>query len=160
MVNQPSAIAPKDLASLRAATKVAGLRYVNDSRPDITRVRKNSGFICRHSDGSRVTDDETSTRIRKLAIPPAYEWVWICPTPNGHLQTVGRAARGRKQYRCRPRWREVRDEGKYGKSLLFGKVLPAIRAQVQRDLATWHTAREGAGGNNTSAGNDADARGQ
>jgi DNA topoisomerase I len=142
VAKQSPPIATPDLASLQAAAKVAGLRYVNDSKPGITRVRGNDGFTYRHPDGSRVTDDETLARIRKLAIPPAYESVWICPTPNGHLQAVGRDARGRKQYRYHPRWREVRDEGKYGKMFLFGKTLPKIRAQVQRDLARPAMPRE------------------
>jgi DNA topoisomerase-1 len=90
----------------------------------------------------QVSDEETLTRIRKLAIPPAYENVWICTDPNGHLLAVGRDARGRKQYRYHPRWREVRDEGKYGKMLLFGKQLPRIRAQVQKDLARHGIPRE------------------
>jgi DNA topoisomerase I len=131
-----------DLTSLQAAAKIARLRYVNDGTPGIKRIRANTEFTYRHPDGSQVTDDETLTRIRKLAIPPAYEQVWICTTPNGHLQAVGRDARGRKQYRYHPRWREVRDEGKYGKMLLFGKALPKIRAQVQRDLARAGMPRE------------------
>lgn len=142
MVKQSPPIASPDLASPQAAAKTAGLRYISDSRPGITRVRENTGFTYRHADGSRVTDEETLNRIRKLAIPPAYESVWICPTPNGHLQAVGRDARGRKQYRYHTRWREVRDEGKYGKMLLFGKALPKIRAQVERDLARSGMPRE------------------
>jgi DNA topoisomerase I len=141
MYRQLPPTATADLTSLQAA-KVAGLRYVNDGTPGITRIRANTEFTYRHPDGSRVTDDETLTRIRKLAIPPAYEKVWICVTPNGHLQAVGRDARGRKQYRYHPRWREVRDEGKYGKMLLFGQALPKIRAQVQRDLARVGVPRE------------------
>jgi DNA topoisomerase I len=139
---QNSPIANPDLTNLKAAAKVAGLRYVNDRTPGIVRVRTDTGFTYRHPDGGRVTDDETLTRIRKLAIPPAYENVWICPIANGHLQAVGRDARGRKQYRYHPRWREVRDEGKYGKMLLFGKALPKIRAQVQSDLARAGMPRE------------------
>ena len=134
--------ATPDLTNLQAAAKVAGLRYVNDRRAGITRVRSNTQFTYRHPDGRRVTDDETLSRIRKLAIPPAYENVSICPIANGHLQAVGRDARGRKQYRYHSRWREVRDEGKYGKMLLFGKTLPKIRAQVQKDLARTGLPRE------------------
>ena len=70
------------------------------------------------------------------------EDVWICPYANGHLQAIGRDARGRKQYRYHPRWREVRDESKYGKMLLFGRVLPTIRARVQEDLARRGLPRE------------------
>ena len=135
-------LATPDLVSLQAAAKVAGLRYVNDRKPGVRRIRTNTGFAYCHPDGSRVIDEETLTRIRKLAIPPAYEEVWICPTPNGHLQAVGRDARGRKQYRYHPRWRKVRDEGKYGKMLLFGKALPKIRARVEQDLARAGIPRE------------------
>jgi DNA topoisomerase I len=139
---QSPPIATPGLARPREAAKAAGLRYISDSRPGITRVRARAGFGYSHPDGSKVSDEETLTRIRKLAIPPAYENVWICPDPNGHLQAVGRDARGRKQYRYHPRWREVRDEGKYGKMLLFGKALPRIRAQVQKDLARHSMPRE------------------
>jgi DNA topoisomerase-1 len=117
VAQQSSPIVTPDLASLQAATKVAGLRFVKDSRPGITPIRASDRFAYRNPDGSRVTNDETLMRIRKLAIPPAYENVWICPIPNDHLQAVGRDAHGRK-YRYHPRWREVRDEGKYGKMLL------------------------------------------
>lgn len=118
-----------------AAARAAGLRYVSDRQPGITRVRTEQGFIYRNPDGSAVEDENTLARIRKLAIPPAYENVWICRNPNGHLQAVGRDARGRKQYRYHSRWREVRDEAKYGKMLLFGRKLPIIRRQVEKDLA-------------------------
>ena len=108
---------------------------------------RRAGFRYRARDGGKVTDVETLARIRKLAIPPAYEQVWICQDPNGHLQAVGRDARGRKQYRYHPRWREVRDEGKYGKMLLFGRLLPKIVHGVQGGpVAPGIAAREGAGG--------------
>jgi DNA topoisomerase-1 len=74
-------------------------------------------------------------RIKSLAVPPAYEDVWICPIPNGHLQATGRDARGRKQSRYHKRWREVRDEAKYRRTVAFAKTLPALRAQITRDLA-------------------------
>ncbi len=132
----------KEVPGLQAAAKMAKLHYVSDSKPGITRVRTPSGFRYRARDGGKVTDVETLARIRKLAIPPAYEQVWICQDPNGHLQAVGRDARGRKQYRYHPRWREVRDEGKYGKMLLFGRLLPKIRARVQEDLSRRGLPRE------------------
>ena len=142
MTIQSPPIATPDPASLRETAKAAGLRYVGDSKPGITRVRMGAGFGYRHPDGREVSDEETLSRIRKLAIPPAYESVWICTDPNGHLQAVGRDARGRKQYRYHPRWREIRDEAKYGKMLLFGKALPKIRVQVQKDLALRGMPRE------------------
>jgi DNA topoisomerase-1 len=130
------------LQELKAAAKAAHLRYVSDKKPGIRRLRTKKGFRYVAPDGSRVTDPETLARIQKLAIPPAYEDVWICPDPNGHIQAVGRDARGRKQYRYHPRWREVRDEAKYTKMLVFGRVLPRIRAQVEHDLARPGLPRE------------------
>ncbi len=110
--------------------------------PASARVREGDGFAYHNPDGSPVTDERTLERIRKLAIPPAYTDVWICRDPQGHLQAVGRDARGRKQYRYHPRWREVRDEAKYGKMLVFGRVLPRIRARVREDLARHGLPRE------------------
>ena len=118
-----------------AAARAARLRYVSDKRPGIRRTREGDEFVFHDADGSLITDERTLDRIRKLAIPPAYTDVWICRDPRGHLQAVGRDARGRKQYRYHARWREVRDEAKYGKMLTFGRVLPTIRAQVRQDLA-------------------------
>ena len=118
-----------------AAARAARLRYVSDKRPGITRKPNGDGFEFRDTDGSLITDERNLDRIRKLAIPPAYTNVWICRDPRGHLQAVGRDARGRKQYRYHAKWREVRDEAKYGRMLAFGRVLPTIRAQVDRDLA-------------------------
>ena len=94
-----------------------------------------AGFEYYLPDGTRVTDEDEVTRIRKLAVPPAYTDVWICRDRNGHLQATGRDARGRKQYRYHARWRTVRDEAKYHRMLLFGRVLPKIRVQVDHDLA-------------------------
>ncbi len=120
---------------LKAAAKAAHLRYVSDRRPGISRVPTPKGFRYLNPRGERITDEETISRIQKLAIPPAYQNVWICPDPNGHLQAVGRDARGRKQYRYHKRWREVRDQAKYSKMLIFGRLLPRIRERVEHDLA-------------------------
>lgn len=122
-----------------AAAKAAKLRYVSDAKPGITRERvaindAAARFVYRQPDGSEVTDDKTLARIKSLVIPPAWEAVWICRVPNGHLQASGRDARGRKQYRYHPRWRVVRDEAKYGRMLVFGRVLPEIRKRVNADL--------------------------
>ena len=89
-----------------------------------------------------VHDHETLSRVKSLVIPPAWTEVWICPNPKGHLQVTGRDARGRKQSRYHPRWREVRDETKYERMLIFGAALPAIRGQVNRDLARAGLPRE------------------
>jgi DNA topoisomerase-1 len=116
------------------AAKAADLRYASDGRPGIRRRRSGKGFSYVAPDGSTVRDRATLTRIRALAIPPAWTDVWISPLTNGHLQATGRDARGRKQYRYHQRWREVRDETKYGRMLLFGSTLPRIRARVKEDL--------------------------
>ena len=116
------------------AAKQAQLRYVDDSAPGITRHKAPNGFDYRLPDGALVGDIDTLKRIRSLAIPPAWTNVWICLHSNGHLQATGRDARGRKQYRYHPRWREVRDEAKYSKLLIFTHVLPQLRARVEEDL--------------------------
>ena len=116
------------------AAKRAQLRYVHDSLPGITRRKARNGFDYYLPDGSLLRDIDRLKRIRALAIPPAWTDVWICPDPNGHLQAVGRDQRGRKQYRYHPRWRAVRDEAKFGKMLVFSRVLPVIRARVEEDL--------------------------
>jgi DNA topoisomerase-1 len=116
------------------AAKQAQLRYVDDAAPGITRHKARNGFDYRLPDGALVRDIDTLKRIRSLAIPPAWTNVWICLYSNGHLQATGRDARGRKQYRYHPRWREVRDDAKYSKLLIFTHVLPQIRARVEEDL--------------------------
>jgi DNA topoisomerase I len=135
-------IATTNPNNLQEAAKLAGLRYVSDSKPGLTRSRTRAGFVYCRPDGSKITDEETLARIRKLAIPPAYEHVWICRIPNGHLQAVGRDARGRKQYRYHARWRLVRDETKFAKMLTFGRILPEIRQRVAKDLARPGLPRE------------------
>lgn len=113
----------------------AGLRYVGDEQPGYTRKAKGGDFEYFDADGKRIRDENRLLRIRRLAIPPAYKDVWICPSPNGHLQATGRDARGRKQYRYHERWREARDENKYDRMLVFGKALTKIRRRVKKDLA-------------------------
>jgi DNA topoisomerase-1 len=118
------------------SARLAGLRYVSDAAPGIRRRRSGKSFAYLGVDGKPVRDAATLGRIRSLAIPPAWNHVWICPISHGHLQATGRDARGRKQYRYHPRWKEVRDEAKYGRLIAFGEALPKLRRQVQRDLAT------------------------
>ncbi len=125
-----------------AAARAAKLRYITDDRPGITRERVGDSFIYRDSHGDEITDEKELARIRSLAIPPAWTGVWICPITNGHLQATGRDARGRKQYRYHPRWRAVRDEAKFERMLEFAEVLPAIRRQVDKDLALPGLPRE------------------
>nr|WP_218627463.1 DNA topoisomerase IB [Caballeronia sp. dw_19] len=111
-----------------------GLRYVDDSRPGYTRTWKNGAFVYFNTQGNPLSDDADIKRINALAIPPAYTNVWICPDSRGHLQATGRDARGRKQYRYHPHWRETRDATKYERMLAFGAVLPKLRARVTRDF--------------------------
>jgi DNA topoisomerase I len=116
------------------SAKAVNLRYVDDSAPGISRVRRGKGFSYRRADGSIVRDTPTLRRIASLVIPPAWTNVWICPTADGHIQATGRDARQRKQYRYHPRFREIRDETKYARMLAFAEALPRIRAQVDQDL--------------------------
>lgn len=124
------------------SARAAGLRYVNDTLPGIERRPAAKGFRYVAADGTPVRDKATLARIRALAIPPAWTQVWICPREDGHLQATGRDARGRKQYRYHERWREVRDESKYGRLVAFGRALPRIRRRVARDLARPGLPRE------------------
>ena len=124
------------------SAQAAGLRYVSDTMPGIRRKRSGSGFSYVGPDGKAVKDPATIARIRSLAIPPAYVDVWICPSANGHIQAIGRDARGRKQYRYHPKWRETRDETKFGRILAFSEALPAIRRRVENDLSKPGLPRE------------------
>jgi DNA topoisomerase I len=124
------------------SARAAGLRYVSDRMPGISREMGPLGWIFKGPDRAVVRDEETLTRIRKLAIPPAWSDVWICPSLKGHLQAVGRDAKGRKQYRYHARWREVRDDVKYGRLIAFARALPAIRRSTDRDLAQSGLPRE------------------
>jgi DNA topoisomerase I len=114
--------------------KSAGLRYVSDTDPGIRRKRAGKNFSYIGLDGKPIHDQEVLRRIRSLGIPPAWNNVWICPKPNGHIQANGRDAKGRKQYRYHPHWREVRDETKYNRMIAFGEALPTIRARISHDL--------------------------
>jgi DNA topoisomerase I len=114
---------------------VATLVHVTDQLPGIRRVRRRGGFSYRDAAGRAITTPQTLDRIRRLAIPPAWEDVWICPRPNGHLQATGRDARGRKQHRYHPRWTALRDQQKYSRAIAFADALPALRKQAAADLA-------------------------
>jgi DNA topoisomerase-1 len=118
-----------------------GLVWVCDTEPGITRTRSGTGFDYADPEGHPVRDEATLARIRKLAIPPAYESVWICADPNGHLQATGRDARGRKQYRYHAVWQQERGADKFDAMRTFGAVLARIRERVQRDLAITDQAR-------------------
>ncbi len=129
-------------ADAPAAARAAGLRYVTDTRPGLSRERAGDGFRYLDADGARVDDEATLARIKSLAIPPAWQDVWICAQASGHLQATGRDARGRKQYRYHPRWRSVRDEVKYERMIAFGRALPAIRKAVDAGLGLPGLPRE------------------
>jgi DNA topoisomerase I len=124
------------------SARAAGLRYTTDRRPGIRRMRKGSGFSYLTAEGKRLRLASEIERIRKLVIPPAWTDVWICTDARGHLQATGRDARGRKQHRYHPRWREVRDETKYHRIIGFAQALPAIRRRTAEDLARTGVPRE------------------
>lgn len=125
-----------------ARAKAAGLRYVTDSEPGITRKRRGGGFTYQYADGRTVKDQATRERIADLVIPPAWTNVWICRTADGHLQATGRDDRGRKQYRYHPRWDEVRTITKFHHMIAFGEALPGIRAVTDEHLRKHGLPRE------------------
>ena len=116
------------------SAKAVGLRYVSDDIPGFRRIKSGQGFRYVDQNGRSIRAPEQLKRIKSLAVPPAWTDVWICPDANGHLQATGRDARKRKQHRYHPRWREVRDETKFSRMILFAKSLPGIRRRVRRDL--------------------------
>ncbi len=121
-------------ADSHAETRAAGLRFTTDSDPGIRRLRTRNSFRYVDANGRPVHDVPTLTRIRALAIPPAWTQVWICPMTNGHMQATGRDARGRKQYRYHPAWRTYRDAIKFRHLADFARALPGIHDQIDRDL--------------------------
>jgi DNA topoisomerase-1 len=116
------------------SARAAGLRYTSDATVGITRRRSGSGFTYFTPSGRVLRDPAELHRIRSLVVPPAWQDVWICPDSRGHLQATGRDARGRKQYRYHPRWREVRDDTKYYRLIGFAQILPAVRRRTDADL--------------------------
>lgn len=119
----------------RDAAESAGLSYVSDEEPGIARHKAGKGWFFRMPDGRKVTDKQVLARIRSLAVPPAYTHVWICTREDGHIQATGRDAKGRKQYRYHPAFREVRDSVKYEHVTAFAETLPHIRATVKQHMA-------------------------
>lgn len=124
------------------SAKEAGLRYVDVTTPGITRHRAGKGFSYRDADGNRITDRKVRKRIGSLAIPPAWNDVWISADADGHIQATGRDLKHRKQYRYHPSWHEVRDETKYERMMQFGRALPGIRERVDADLRRHGLPRE------------------
>ena len=135
-----------------ASARAAGLRHVNDHHAGLRRRRTGKkikqgrrwidAFVIEDDAGHVVRDPATLERIRKLAVPPAWRDVWICPSPEGHVQATGRDARGRKQYRYHPRWREQRDITKYNRMIALGHSLPRLRRRVATDLRRRGLPRE------------------
>ena len=151
IMSQTAASASKviaDLPSLEDAkdpeksAQRAGLHYVHDDTPGISRRRAGKGFSYRDVGGKTIKDEEIRQRINKLAIPPAYQNVWICPDPDGHIQATGLDEKGRKQYRYHPRWNQVRDEAKFTRLIAFAQALPAIRERTDADLRKRTLSRE------------------
>ena len=116
------------------AAKQASLRYVSDDVPGISRKGAGKGFAYYMPDGTLIQNEEEKQRINALAIPPAYQDVWICIYANGHIQATGRDDAGRKQYRYHPDWRVIRDRTKFEKVANFCDALPAIRARIAQDM--------------------------
>ena len=131
-----------DADGVPAVIAQSSLSYVNDNEPGVLRRRFGKGFSYRWPDGRTVKDKAALARIRKLAIPPAWTDVWICPDPSGHIQATGRDVKGRKQYRYHAEWTALQAETKFARMAAFGRALPTIREQVDIDLAMKGLPRE------------------
>lgn len=125
-----------------ADARSAGLHYIADTDPGITRRRAGKGWSYRDPDGDLIRDRPTLERIRLIVIPPAWRVVWISPDPRGHIQATGRDERGRKQYRYHARWSAARGETKYERTVAFAESLPLLRARVAADLAAPGLSRD------------------
>jgi DNA topoisomerase-1 len=132
----------ENIVDPRDAAETAGLLYVSDEEPGIRRRKSGKGFTYTKPDGKKVEDKATLDCIKSLAIPPAYTDVWICAKANGHIQATGRDAKGRKQYRYHPAFREVRESTKYEHMLEFAKGLPAIRKSIDEHMSLRGLPRE------------------
>lgn len=130
------------MAPAAPSAEKVGLAYVTSEGPGITRRRSGSGFAYRDAAGKLVRDEPTLARIKSLAIPPAWTDVWICPDEDGHLQATGRDAKGRKQHRYHPRFREVRDAAKFERLAEFAKALPTLRKRIDEDMGKRGLPRE------------------
>lgn len=119
---------PQELA------KEAHLRYVSDTKPGIKRLKKGNGFYYLDTDGKKILKQEILKRIEVLKIPPAWENVWICDTPTGHIQATGLDEKGRKQYIYHQKWIELSQENKFNKMIHFSEILPYIRERIERDM--------------------------
>ena len=138
----PMSALARSLEEYRDAAQEARLVYVAGDAPGISRRKTAKGFTYWGADGSRVRDARTLNRIKALAVPPAWTNVWICGSPNGHIQAIGWDQKGRKQYRYHARFREVRDEAKFDHMLSFAEGLPGLREKVRRDMAARGLGRD------------------
>ncbi len=127
---------------MAAASRTPRLRRADCTGPGIRRVRHGRGFRYVDPDGDAVADDEIVARIHELVIPPAWQEVWICPYPGGHIQATGVDQAGRKQYLYHPRWRERRDQAKFDDMVRFARALPALRERVDDALESGELSRE------------------
>jgi DNA topoisomerase-1 len=127
---------PQTIVDCKDAAESAGLSYASTDDPGIIRRRAGQGFSYRDPDGKDINDKAVVARIRALAIPPAWEKVWICVDPNGHIQAAGYDARGRKQYRYHAKFREMREGVKYEHMIAFADALPSLRQKVKKDMST------------------------
>jgi DNA topoisomerase-1 len=130
------------MAPAAPSAEKVGLAYVTSEGPGITRRRSGSGFSYRDQHDKLIRDEDALARIKSLAIPPAWTDVWICPDEIGHLQATGRDARGRKQHRYHPRFREVREAAKFDRLAEFAKALPALRKRIDEDMGLRGLPRE------------------
>lgn len=142
MTTTTAASEPVSISDLEEGVRLAGLVYCSDTVPGIT--REGSGDQTRYlaPGGKPVTDAATLDRIASLAIPPAYTDVWISADPDGHMQATGRDAKGRKQYRYHPRFRDLRDGHKFEHIFDFAEALPLVRARVEQDMRARSLSRE------------------
>ncbi len=141
-VAEPEAAADEGVEENRVAAEAAGLVYVSDEEPGITRRKSGKGWSFVGPDGAPIKDRAQRARIEKIGVPPAYRQVWICALPNGHIQATGRDDKGRKQYRYHPDWTAARDDAKYAHMAEFGRLLPEIRKRVATDMAKRGFPRE------------------
>jgi len=122
--------------------KAVKLVYVHDTMPGITRHREGDHFVYRDAKGAEIDDEETLERIKKMALPPVWESVWICAKSNGHLQATGIDTKNRKQYRYHADWNAIRSETKFFRIVAFGEKLPMLRARLHKDLALRELTKE------------------
>lgn len=120
--------------TLEQEIKKADLRYISDSTPGITRKKDNGSFVYFDTDNKKITSDTILERIKNLVIPPAWDNVWICPSPTGYLQATGLDEKGRKQYLYHADWKKRSQENKFSKMIYFAEVLPKIRSKIREDM--------------------------